>query len=52
MVNCTQLARKLACMLRKYRSCNSTVEFLKYEFINELLGGVTFLRVILGVTWT
>ena len=24
----------------------------KYEFNNKLLGGVTFFRVISGVTWT
>ena len=27
----------LACMLRTYRTCNSTVEFSKYEFNNKLL---------------
>ena len=28
------------------------VGFWKYEFNNKLLGGVTFFRVTLGVTWT
>ena len=27
------------------RTCNSMVEFSKYEFYNKLLGGVTLLRV-------
>ena len=52
MVNNTWLALKLACMLRTYRKCNSTVGFSKYEFNNKLLGGVTFFRVMSGVTWT
>ena len=34
-------------MLRKY---NPTVEFLKYEFNNKLLGGVILLKVTKGVT--
>ena len=46
------MARKLACMLRPYRTCNPTVGFSKYEFNNKLLGGVTFFRVMLGVTQT
>ena len=32
-------------MLRKYRMCNSTVEFSKYKFYNKLLVGVALLRV-------
>ena len=28
-------------MLKTYRTCNSVVEFLKYEFNNKLLSGVT-----------
>ena len=36
---------QLACMLRSYKTCNSTVRFPKYEFYNKLLGGVTFFRV-------
>ena len=52
MVNNIQLTWKLACILRIYRTCNSTVVFSKYEFNNKLLNGVTLLRVILGVTWT
>ena len=39
-------------MLRPYRTCNPTVGFSKYEFNIKLLGGVTFFRVILSVTWT
>ena len=52
MVNYIWLAWKLACMLRPYRTCNPTVGFSKYEFNNKLLGGVTFFRVMLGVTRT
>ena len=46
------MAWKLACILRIYRTCNSTVGFLKYEFNNKILGGIILLRVTLGVTWT
>ena len=42
MINYIQLAWKLACMLRTYRTCNPTVGFSKYEFNNKLLVGVTF----------
>ena len=49
MVNYTQLAWKLVCMLRAYRKCNPTVGFWKYEFNNKL-GSVTFFKVTLGVT--
>ena len=52
MINYTQLAWKLVCMLRIDRSCNLMVGFSKYAFNNKLLGGVTFFRVTLGVTWT
>ena len=52
MVNYIQLAWKLACMLRSYRTCNPKVGFSKYEFNDKLLGGVTFFRVTSGVTWT
>ena len=52
MVNYIWLAWKLACMLRTYTTCNPIVGFLKYEFNNKLLVGVTFFRVALGVTWT
>ena len=51
-VNYIRLAWKLVCMLRTYRTCNSTVGFLKYKFINKLLGGVTLFRVTPDVTWT
>ena len=46
------MAWKLACILRPYRTCNSTVGFSKYEFNKKLLGGVIFFGVTLGVTWT
>ena len=42
----------MACILRPYRTYNPMVKFSKYEFNNKLLGGVTFFRVMLGVTWT
>ena len=45
------IGMKFACILRPYRICNSTVEISKYEFNNKLLGGVTFFRVTLCVTW-
>ena len=52
MVNYIQLAWKSACMLKTYRTCNSTVGFSKYKFIDKLLGGVILFRIISGVTWT
>ena len=52
MVNYIRLAWKLACILRIYRTCNLTVGFLKYEFNNNILGGIILLRVTLDVTWT
>ena len=52
MINYIQLAWKSACMLRTYRTCNSTVGFSKYKFYNKLLGGITLLRVTRGITWT
>ena len=51
MVNNIILIWKLACILRTYRTCNSTVRFSKYEFYNKLLSGVTLYSVTLhGVT--
>ena len=44
------IGMKIGCMLRPYRTCNLTVGFLKYEFNNKVLGGVTFFRVTLGAT--
>ena len=41
MVNNTQFIWKLAWMLKTYRTCNSKVKILKYEFYNKLLDGVT-----------
>ena len=52
MVNYIRLAWKLACMLRPYRTCNPTIGFPKYEFNKKLLSGVTFCRIMSGVTWT
>ena len=52
MVNYIRLACKLACMLKTYRTCNSTVGFSKYEFNNKLSDGVILLIVIPGVTRT
>ena len=37
-------------MLKTYKTCNSTMGFLKYGFYNKLLSGVTFIRVTPGVT--
>ena len=51
MVNFIQLAWKLECILRTYRTYNPTVGSSKYEFNNKLLVGVTFFRVSLGVNW-
>ena len=51
MVNNIQLIWKLICMFRRYKTCNPTMKFSKYKFINKLLGGVTLLRVTLGLTW-
>ena len=36
-------------MLRAYRTCNPIVEFSKYEFYNNLLGGVTLSNVKLYI---
>ena len=44
------MALKFACILRKYRKCNPTIGFPKYDFDNKLLGGVTFFGVTSGVT--
>ena len=50
MVNYTQLTWQLSCILRTYKTCNPTIGFSKYEFNNNLLVGLTFFRVTLGVT--
>ena len=52
MVNYIQLAWKLACILKLYRTCNPIVGFSKYEFNNKLSDDVTFFWVTSGVTWT
>ena len=49
MVNYIWLAWKLACMLRTYITCNSTVGFSKYEFNNKLLCGVILIKATPGV---
>ena len=46
------MSRKLACMLRTYRSCIPMVGFSKYAFNNKLMGGVILFRVTSSVTWT
>ena len=51
MINNIRLVWKLACILSTYITYNSSLGFLKYEFNDKLLGGVTLLRVILGITW-
>ena len=50
MVNNNLLAWILICMVRTYRTYNSTMKFLIYEFNYKLLNSVTFLKVTLGVT--
>ena len=50
MVNYIRLVLKFACMLRKYRKCNSMIGFPKYDFNNKLLGGVIFFGVTSNVT--
>ena len=52
MVNYIRLAWKLACMLKTYRQCDTTVGFSKYGFNNKLLVGVTYFRVTSSITWT
>ena len=52
LVNNIQLAWKLACMLRIYRTCNLKVRFLKHEFNNNLLGDVILLKITLSITKT
>ena len=52
MVNYIRLAWKFACMLKKYRKCDTTVGFSKYGFNNKLLVGVTNFRVTSSITWT
>ena len=34
-------------MLRKYKTCNTTIRFSKYEFNNKLLNDVMLLKFIL-----
>ena len=52
MVSYIRLAWKLACMLKTYRTCNSTVRFSIYEFNNKLYGVIILLRVTPEITWT
>ena len=51
MGNSIRLVWKLAFILSTYRTCNSMVGFLKYEFNNKLLDDVTLFRITPGVTW-
>ena len=48
MVNYIWLACKLAYISISYKTCNSKVEFSKYEFNNKLLGGLRLLSVTLS----
>ena len=48
MVNYIQLS----CMLRTYRTCNSTMGFSNYKFYNKLFSDVILLRITPGITWT
>ena len=50
MVNNNWLTWILIYMLRTYRTYNSIMKILIYEFKYKLLSGVTFLGVTLGVT--
>ena len=52
MVNYIRLAWKLACMLKTYKTYNSTVRFSKYKFNNKLLSSVTLLKITLFIIWT
>ena len=52
MVNYTRFVWKLACTLRTYRKCSPMVGHSKYDFNNKLLGGVTFFKIVSGITWT
>ena len=52
MVNNIRLVWNLEHMFRTYRTCNPTMKFSKYKFINKLLGGVILIRVTSDVTWT
>ena len=45
MINYIRLVLEFTCMLRTYRTYNSTVKFSKYEFNNKLLDYVTLFRV-------
>ena len=45
MVNKIQLTWTLTCMLRRFRTCNSTVRFSKYEFNKKLLLNVTLFKI-------
>ena len=41
---------KIGINVKTYRTCNSTVEFSKYEFYNKLLDDVTLFRFTLAIT--
>ena len=45
MINYIRLVLEFTCMLKTYRTYNSTVKFSKYEYNNKLLDDVTLLRV-------
>ena len=50
MANYIQLAWKLVCMLRTYKTCNPMVRFSKYELNKKLLSGIKLFRVIPSLT--
>ena len=52
IVNNIWLVQKFTCRLKTYKTCKPMVRFSKYEFNNNILSGVTLLRVTLDITLT
>ena len=50
MINYIRLVLEFTCMLKTYKTYNSTVKFSKYEYNNKLLDDVTLLKVTLDIT--
>ena len=46
MINNIQLTWSLTWVLKIYKTCNSMIRFLKYEFYNKLLKSIILLRVL------
>ena len=44
------ISMNLACKLRTYKTCNSTVGFSKYKFNKKLLSDITLFKVTPSVT--